>query len=365
MLNSPTIYEEILICGDWSSDYQEESICKGFERLGYGVTKFKTSVYFLSRRNFICQFLMRIQRRLLLGPLIWKINLDLYKAVCALQPKALFLYRNTQIYPQTLIWIKRRCRTVIVSYNNDNAFSKSASSVDWRLFVRSLCYVDLALAFRESNLSDFKRAGARRVALLGTWFDPDRHYLRWLTENELSSYACDVVFVGHYEDDGRLDYLEEVVKLGLKLRIFGPGYEWNSVLSESPVLRHLVPTQMVWGEEYPKAISGAKVALCFFSKLNEDHVTTRVFEIPACGTLLFSEQSSKVGELYAIGEEALMFDSRKSFRSALSKIFSDACSSSRLSLAGQRRAWSSGYDVYSKAQLVDDLITKIKYEQFI
>ena len=76
-----------------------------------------------------------------------------------------------------------------------------------------------------------------------------------------------MVFVGHYEKDGRQEYLKEVVKRGWSLKLFGPGYEWDNVISDCKYLSDQVPVRLVWGSEYNKAIAGSKVALCFFSKL--------------------------------------------------------------------------------------------------
>ena len=347
--------DRLLMCGDWSSDYQEESLANGFVRIGYEVTRFKTKDYFCCSENYFSQFLMRLQRKLILGPRIWKLNFDLLRIALRLNPTILFLYRNTQIYPLTIRIIKKRSLSIIVCYNNDNAFSESASWYQWRLFFACLKLVDLALAFRQSNIVDFQRKGAKQAILLGTWFDPARHFPVCLTTEECDKYSADIVFVGHFENDGRLEYLEEVKKLGLRLRIFGPSYEWDKHLKNSKYLQHVAPTQMVWGSDYPKALSGASIALCFFSKLNQDEVTTRCFEIPACGTLLVSEWSSYIEKLYVIGEEALTFKNKQEFRNLLIKYFSNQTLRSKLSLAGQKRAWTSQYDVYSKVNFLHEV----------
>ena len=47
--------------------------------------------------------------------------------------------------------------------------------------------------------------------------------------------------------------------------------------------------------------------LCFFSKQNNDELTSRVFEIPACGGLLISEKTNRLSEIFTDGHDALFF----------------------------------------------------------
>jgi hypothetical protein len=42
-----------------------------------------------------------------------------------------------------------------------------------------------------------------------------------LNMDEIAKYACDVVFVGHYEPDGREQCLRALVHAGLDVRLFG------------------------------------------------------------------------------------------------------------------------------------------------
>ena len=58
----------------------------------------------------------------------------------------------------------------------------------------------------ERKSKEFENAGAKNVYLLRSWFDPERNYPKNIKKK------FDVTFIGHYEDDGRINYLEEVVK---------------------------------------------------------------------------------------------------------------------------------------------------------
>ena len=39
----------------------------------------------------------------------------------------------------------------------------------------------------------------------------------------------------------KLEYLEEIVRQGFRLRLFGPGYDWDPAIQKSQVLRSFQP----------------------------------------------------------------------------------------------------------------------------
>jgi len=272
-----------------------------------------------------------------------------------------FVYRGTHITADSLKRIKQQHPdTTLVGYNNDDPFAKGHHYSLWRHFLKAVPVYDLMLAYRHHNLDDFLRIGAQRVGLLRSWYFPERNHPVSLSAADKSKYECDVVFVGHYEADHRKEYLEELVRRGFKLRLFGPGYEWDDVLVKSPDLRHLVPVGLVWGEEYNKALCGAKVALCFFSKLNCDTYTRRCFEIPATGTLMISEYSDDLASLYKAGEEADFFRTKEELIKKVRLYLDDENLRKTVSANGYRRVTLEGHDVVSRVKQVLEWVTTIK-----
>ena len=78
--------------------------------------------------------------------------------------------------------------------------------------MKSLTHYDIMFAYRHKNLKEFREVGARNVYLLRPWFIPERNYPAPKALSRTSA-KCDVTFIGHYEDDGRLEVLEEVVNV--------------------------------------------------------------------------------------------------------------------------------------------------------
>ncbi|MCG3775254.1 MAG: hypothetical protein JW395_2085 [Nitrospira sp.] len=357
---------KILIAGDWHSELHEEAIYRVFDQLGHQPIRFAWHQYFMSAGLLapLGSLLCRAQRKYLAGPLVSRLNNDLTTLAAAMVPDVIFVYRGSHIFPQTLRRIRAFVPNVLlVGYNNDDPFSSAYPRWQWRHFLNGLPEYDLVLAYRQSNIENLKAAGARQVELLRSWFMPERNHPVHLTEEERRRFECDVVFIGHYEDDGRVECLEEVARSGYRLRIFGPGYDWDPVLSRSKVLTGHVPVQLVWGSEYNLALCGAKVALCFLSKTNNDTYTRRCFEIPASGTVLMSEYSDDLASLYHANREAVYFSSSEEMRAGLFRLLSDEDYRASVALAGTRRVWADHHDVRSRMQFVLGLIEQLRSSQ--
>ena len=72
---------------------------------------------------------------------------------------------------------------------------------------------------------------------------------------------------------------------------------------------YFAPIEPVFGDDYAKALCGAKVCLAFLSKLNRDSYTRRCFEIPACGNVMLAERTADLCRMFKEDEEACFFSS--------------------------------------------------------
>ena len=352
---------KILIAGDWHSELHEQAVFNAFKALGHDVLKFAWHHYF-KPGNRIDAFNKKVQNRLIAGPIIWKLNQDLIKAAAGFSPDMVFVYRGSHITAGTLKKIKKmHPDATLVGYNNDDPFAKGHPYSLWRHFFKAVPVYDLVLAYRHNNLHDFLRIGAKRVELLRSWYFPERNHPVSLSAEEKIKYECDVVFIGHYEADDRKQYLEELVRQGFKLRLFGP--EWNTRLKDSPQLKTMLPIQSVMGDEYNKALCGAKVALCFLSKLNRDTYTRRCFEIPATGTLMLSEYTDDLASLYKEGDEADFFRTQDELIEKLMLYLGDEKLRKTVASNGYRRVVDDGHNVVTRMKQVLDWVASVKLNQ--
>ena len=171
-----------------------------------------------------------------------------------------------------------------------------------------------------------------------------------LTTEESRRYDSDVVFAGHYEPDGRLELLCDLVRAGVRVRLFGP--DWNKPIQSHPELRCLMPVKSLRGDDYTKALCAAKIALCFLSKLNRDTYTRRCFEIPACGVLLLSEHSEDIESLFTEGTEADFFRDRTELLAKVRFYLSHPDVRRQVAQAGRVRVEADNHDVVSRMRQV-------------
>lgn len=351
----------MLLVGDWHSELHEQAVFDALVKLGHQVVAFPWFHYFrpcAGPLSWLDSLLKRAQNKYLLGPVLSRINSDLLKATAKEQPEMIFVYRGTHILPATLRSIHEiSSKSVLVGYNNDDPFAPNQFHRLFKHFLGGIPEYDLLLAYRLHNLSDLMHAGAKRVHLWRSWFIPERNFPVVLDKDELCDYGCDVVFVGHYEDDGRVEFLEEIVRNRWKLRLFGPGYDWDKVIRHSRELSPLLPINLVWGEDYNKALVGAKIAICFFSKLNRDTYTRRCFEIPATKTMLLSEYSSDLANLFREGEEAEFFRNKDEMVKKIEYYLTHDSQREAVAAGGLRRVQMDGHDVVSR---VRDMIAEVE-----
>jgi spore maturation protein CgeB len=337
------------------------------ERLGHVVDRFAWHSYVSERGGQAGafspgEFFGKAQNKFLIGPLMARINRDLIERVATARCDLLFVYRGTHIMRATLEEIRARSpRTRLVGYNNDDPFAPGQAKWPWRHFLAAIPAYDRVLAYRPHNIDDFRAAGAPSTGLLLPWFVPSIHHPVALTEDDRRRDGSDVVFIGHYEADGRLAALESLAEAGVNLRLFGPGvgypgHDWHRPLSQSARLHGLMPVREIWDAEYARALSASKIALCFFSKRNRDRYTRRCFEIPATGTMLLSEYSPELAAIYREGVEADFFRTPAELVDKVRFYLAHPDAREAVARQGSERVHRDGHDVDSRVRRMLDAL---------
>ena len=348
---------KVLLVGDFAWPMYQEACALSLEQLGCEVTRFGWLDDFRILRSdqpvpVYRSIFHRIQYRLRSGPILWRIRRRLLRVAVESAPDIVWFYNVTIIPPQTVKDLRTLLPdSVFCQYSNDNPFSKLARDGFWSFYLESIKYFDMHFAYRRSNVVEYQGRGASSVQLLRSYFIKDDDYP--IPADQIPTrFNCDVVFVGHYENDGRVQLLEAICDAGFKLNLFGS--DWNLALNQlrpgSP-LRDKFPVMPAMNSDYRYAICGAKVALCFLSALNEDTYTRRNFQIPAMKTAMLSQYTDDLIALYQPDVEAVFFKNKVEMLEKLNNLVHDDEKREAIALAGYKKVHSARHDVSSRMKV--------------
>jgi spore maturation protein CgeB len=341
----------VLLVGDYMWPWYQEACAKALEIHGCKVDRFGWLDDFwewvTGRSEPVYRSIFhRLQYRFRLGPTVWKVNKRLIRLAKKNEHDIVWFY-NVHLISYATVKKMRAIlpNAIFCQYANDNPFSRSGKPGFWKNYLKSINYFDMHFTYRHSNIADYQQYGSTNVNLLRAYFIPEVDFpepLNVIPER----YNCDVVFAGHYEDDGRIQLLEAICKAGYKLNLFGGG--WNAALpkldNDSP-LRELYPIEPAVGVEYRYAICGAKVALNLLSTLNRDTYTRRNFQIPAMKTCMLSQYTEDLASLFKSDCEAAFFKNKGELIEKLKELIDNVNYRNSIAEAGFIRVYNDGHSV--------------------
>ena len=343
---------KILVVGDGRSAIHEVAVLSALTGLGHCVESFYWQEYFTSQ-SLVKRLFRKIQNKFLIGPAFNKLNSDFVKKALQFCPELIFIYRGTHITPNTIGELKRvlvKCN--VFGYNNDDPFAVGHPPWLWRHFMKSVPIYDLVFAYRKHNISEYINIGANRVELLMPWFIPEKDKPKIQAENINNKF--DVVFVGHYELDERIDYLRRVAESNLNFGLFGP--DWDRA-PQYAWLQEMQPVLPLVGNQYRETLISAKIALCFLSKLNRDTYTRRCFEIPAMGVFMLCQYSEDLANLFEDGVDVVFFRDLQDMIEKMNYYLSNDKLREQIAFNGMCRVNRDNHDIVSRMKYVLNYVT--------
>jgi len=350
----------ILIVGEGRFRIYEEAVAEQLSDLGHEATVLGWSQAFSQSPGGGRELppysspLHRLEDRLATGPHHVGFNRSVVERVASTSPDAVLLFNAKHVRASTVEHLRRHHPTsLIVQYNNDNPFSPRASWWRWRHVRASVPHVHLSLAYRTSNLRDLQARGAKRVALWRSACTLEDLQLGASPQEK----DIDVLFAGHFEDDGRVQALEHMLAAGIRLQVRGGGWQaWARTRRAQATQLAGLPLDPLFGADYRMSLARAKVALCFLSSLNQDTYTRRSFEIPAVGTAQLSQFSDDLASLFIEDREIVFFRDPDEMLEKAQRLLADAAWRDSVALGGRERVISEGHDIRSRAaQLVHEM----------
>ena len=339
---------KILIVGEFIHEMYEKALFDAFKERGEKVSL--VSLYKYTGNNPLNKFFIKFQNRLLAGPIICKLNKDLIRQVRDQKPDLVFLYRTPPIFAETIIKMKES-GCMVFSYNNDNPFSGIPNLKYWIHYLKAAGFCDHNFVYRKENVTDFQKIGIDNVSMLRSYYIKGNNYPIECKKTH------DVVFIGHFENDGRDKYIKSLIDSGIDVTVFGDEFWKNAPLYEE--IKSVIKDSKR-GKEYNKTLNKAKIAIVFLSKINNDTYTRRCFEIPATKTLMLSEYTDDLNNMFEADKEAVYFISPEELVSKCRYLLENEKLIDEIAENGYNKLHKSGHEVTDRAKEILKVYSELK-----
>lgn len=340
---------KILLVGSFVHPMYAPAFESGFKSLGHDVRTIKYEDYQYGV-NFIGKFMTRVQNRFHYGVKLGKYNKDIIREADSFAPDFIFLYRCYNIWSSTIKELKRK-GNFIFTYNNDDPFSGIPSTSFYRYFHAMLPLTDVNYVYRKKNISDYESVGAKNIKILLPYFIEKNNYY----------VACPdtipVAFLGHFENDGRDEYIKALYDANIPVTVFN-GSDWQSAPLYEDVKECIKDGKR--GQDYNHTINECQIALVFLSKLNSDKYTRRCFEIPATATLMLSEYTDELNEMFPEDECACYFRDKKELVEKCRYLLANPAEIKRIAENGYKRLRKLGGSEIDRCRQIVETYINLK-----
>lgn len=338
---------KIAIVGDYMWPWYQESFSEALSDHGVNVLDFATAGYFYKYSGFHSQGVIirslwhRVENKFKFGPIVIYINIRFFLLCFFEKPDWIFNYNNQLIFSFNFSLLKKLTKCKLSLYSNDDPW---ADKFKFRNFIGGIQHCDAFFYYREKNKFDAEKlvTNLKTFSLL-PYFNPDVHH----PCPSGGSKKFDVIFVGHYEDDGRAEKLLAVKENGFRLGLFGSGWDVAYAHFGDCLFEDIKP---LTGKAYMETVASASVALCFLSKINADGYTRRNFELPAMGACVLSERTAQLENLYEEGREIVFFDSSTDLIDKLTFLLGDETYRQKIACYGRKKVWDLGGSINARVR---------------
>jgi len=229
------------------------------------------------------------------APIYRRINDKLISQVEAEKPDILFVFKGMEIFPGTLMHIKK-LGAKLVNYNPDNPFLFSGSGSGNKNVTNSIPLFDLHITY-DRDIKQKLEEKDLRAAWIPFGFDiPDEQFRLASAEKEILR----VGFLGN-PDKMRVAFLNALSKNGLPIDVYGRG--WNHFKLHSNIRQHAA----VHGLEYWKVLRKYRVQLNLMRPHNPHSHNMRSMELPAIGGIGLFPDTPDHQEFFHMGKELFVY----------------------------------------------------------
>jgi hypothetical protein len=343
---------KILFLGQIGEGQTSRMRMRALLRLGHEVIGLETSAPWL-RASWLER---QTQRRLGRGAIVDAINRSVLDAAAAFRPALVWGEKQEYLRPETLealriggarrvhftpdpyfslAWKRTRAMDAAVGEFDVLVYCKSYERADYEALGKPLIYMPLGYCDEVHRpLPSGDPSWACAVGFLGGW-EPRRESLL----RAVAGVVEDLKIRGGYWDflrDGRWTLRRRIILGQLA------GGEPFSIHKDAALAAAWQGGE-VYGDDYARALTGARIGLGFLRKVCPDQHTTRTFEIPACGSLLIADRTEEHQSFFEEGREAEFFGSEAELVDKARFYAVNEAARATMAAAGRARCHASGY----------------------
>ncbi|RYD61682.1 MAG: hypothetical protein EOP84_35445, partial [Verrucomicrobiaceae bacterium] len=313
--------------------------------------------------------------RLHRGSVVDGINRAVLDAAREFRPDLVWADKQEFLRPETLQDL-RKSGARLVSFTPDPYFTLA-----WKrtpLMDAAMREFDVFVYCKSYERTDYESLG-KQVIYMPLGYCDETH--RPLPSGD-PRWHCGVGFLGGWEPR-RERLLHQVATTGVDLKIWGGYWEFlkdgratlrrRIILKQlagsepftihcDPILNHCLQGGEVYGDDYARALSGAKIGLGFLRQVCPDQHTTRTFEIPACGSMLLADRTDEHQEFFEEGKEAEFFGSEEELIDKVKFYTAHDDARAKIAAAGRKRCETSGYSYLERMRIAMEQVCEAKAE---
>lgn len=274
-------------------------LAQGFRKLGWVVQEIDLSRTFGGLASSIA---LRVSRRVLAAPLAREFERELRAAITALKPDVFFSIKGTRITSDLLRWIGERGIRRAMFYPDFHFDHSGVSLDDFALYDEIFTSKSFHVEFLEQTV------GSSKVHYVPHGYSDDVHWpvLGYVSEN---SYEADVQHIGAHSSH-KQGWIEAVAAGVPDSSVRLVGARWKMAI-DGRNRGNIRVADSVYDAAYSRALQSGRINISIMMGPHgsgwEDKVSTRTFEIAACGAFQLHVDSEELREFFTPGKDLDVF----------------------------------------------------------
>jgi hypothetical protein len=333
----------MLFAGDFTVWATSAGLAEGFRLLGWDVTEVSVLDPLIASHRTELRAAGR-----LLAPLMRRShNEDILAEAERTRPDVMVTVKGNFITAATLKELRRR-GIFTVNFYPDRDFDHDGMPGD------AIDQFDLVITTKSYQLPYLTdRLGKDRVAMVHHGYVPEVHRRR-TPKGAAPQYLWDVCFIGNASPD-KLAWLEPVASALGDRSMVVIGNHWEKLAAGSAVAPFVLGRPLV-GDQFARAIEHSRISIAVHHGIGgtqgwADAVSTRSFEIPACGGFMLHIDNAEIRTLYEPGREIDVFADPAQLLSQIDRYLGDEPRRQAIADAGHARTVPA-YSLHARAEEV-------------